>query len=139
MLGCGLSRLSSSLTTCIPADPAQADTRSHERTIVHRDHLLITGKVYALHHTSRDFLFADPLVKGTCEEQTVSHLMSCGRVVEEVSHGETFARSVRRPTARSGTGVRHNGTVHMQVGSGTRGASNPRSDYSGEDYYDDTR
>ena len=32
MLGCGSSRLSSSRTTCTQADPARAETRSHERT-----------------------------------------------------------------------------------------------------------
>jgi hypothetical protein len=38
-----------------------------------------------LHNTSLDFLFADHMPKGMCQEQTVSRLMSCGRVLDEVS------------------------------------------------------
>ena len=36
VIGCSPSRLSSSRTTCAPADPARAETRRHERTIAHQ-------------------------------------------------------------------------------------------------------
>jgi len=75
MLGCGLSRLSSSRTTHAQADPTRAETRSHERTMAHQP-------------------YAEGNVSRMVNQEWIRHALA------SVSPDETVTKSFGRPTER---------------------------------------
>jgi hypothetical protein len=75
MLGCGSSRLSSSRTTHAQADPARAETRSHERTRAHQPS-------------------AEGNLSRMVKQEWIRHVLA------SVSPDETVARSLRSPIER---------------------------------------